>query len=362
MESAGEGRRDYCFRDVLPFSLMVSGECVYMGLNTLFKAATRRGMSHYVFTIYIYAIGAAALLPAAFISHRSTVLPPPTLRIMSQIGLLGLIGSSSQIMGYTGIGLSSPTLASAISNLMPALTFILAVLFRMEKVSLKSRSSQAKIIGTVLSMLGAFMVTLYQGMPIIFGSKPSFLRRQSLHLPQSNWTLGGILLIGEYILVTLWYFIQAQIMKDYPAELIVVFLYNLCATLIAAVVGLIAEPNPNAWRVRGVGLASVLCSGLFVCCLNLSIHTWALRLKGPFYVAMFKPLSIAIAVAMGVVFLGDTLHLGSLVGSMIICVGFYTVIWGKVQEEMVEEFAASRTGSQPDHQVPLLQNYKADEV
>lgn len=44
--------------------------------------------------------------------------------------------------------------------------------------------------------------------------------------------------------------------------------------------------------------------------MNNAIHTWALRLKGPVYVAMFKPLSIAIAVAMGVMFLGDTLHLG----------------------------------------------------
>ena len=33
-------------------------------------------------------------------------------------------------------------------------------------------------------------------------------------------------------------------------------------------------------------------------------------MKGPVYVAMFKPLSIAIAVALGVMFLGDTLHVG----------------------------------------------------
>lgn len=39
-------------------------------------------------------------------------------------------------------------------------------------------------------------------------------------------------------------------------------------------------------------------------------HAWALRLKGPVYVAMFTPLSIVIAVAMGVMFLGDTLHIG----------------------------------------------------
>lgn len=47
-----------------------------------------------------------------------------------------------------------------------------------------------------------------------------------------------------------------------------------------------------------------------MCCINNAVHTWALHLRGPVYVAMFKPLSIAIAAAMGVVILGDTLYLG----------------------------------------------------
>ncbi|OWM71564.1 hypothetical protein CDL15_Pgr005751 [Punica granatum] len=353
MESSGGGgrRRDYCYRDVLPFTALVSMECLNVGLNTLFKAATEHGMSYHVFVVYIYSIAALVLLPAPFISHRSTALPPLTSRILAKIGLLGLIGGSSQIIGYTGISFSSPTLASAISNLLPAFTFVLAILF-----------SQAKIIGTIVSMSGAFVVTLYQGPAIIFGPKPSLLLKQSLLSQQSNWTIGGILLIGEYILVTLWYIVQAQIMKEYPAEFTVIFYYNLCVSFIAAIVGIITEPSLNAWKVRGIGLTSVLCSGLCMSCLSNCVHTWALRVKGPFYVSMFKPLSIAIAVAMGFMFLGDTLHLGSLIGATIISIGFYTVMWGKVKEEMLDDCGASSRGSVPDHKVPLLQNYKPNEV
>ncbi|KAK3407779.1 hypothetical protein EUGRSUZ_J00149 [Eucalyptus grandis] len=69
-----------------------------------------------------------------------------------------------------------------------------------------------------------------------------------------------------------------------------------------AIVCLVTEHDSSAWRVQGIGLASVICSGLF--------DTWSIRLKGPFYVVMFKPLSIPMAVAMGVFFLGDMLHLG----------------------------------------------------
>ncbi|KAI9178520.1 hypothetical protein LWI28_027487 [Acer negundo] len=76
--------------------------------------------------------------------------------------------------------------------------------------------------------------------------------------------------------------------------------------------------------------------------------------KGPVYVAMFKPLSIAIEVTMGVMFLGDTLHLGSVIGAIIISLGFYTVMWGKAKEEIAEDNEVGK--------VPLLQGYKNELV
>ncbi|KAM7277975.1 hypothetical protein ACFE04_005109 [Oxalis oulophora] len=118
-----------CYSDVLPFTTLITMECINVGLNTLFKAATLQGMSYHVFIVYAYGIAALVLFPAPFFSHRLRVLPPLTFRILCKIGLLGVIGSSSQIMGYTGISYSSPTLASAISNLTPAFTFILAIIF-----------------------------------------------------------------------------------------------------------------------------------------------------------------------------------------------------------------------------------------
>ncbi|CAL5323784.1 unnamed protein product [Camellia sinensis] len=108
-----------------------------------------------------------------FLASRSTELPPLNSSIACKIFLLGLIGCTSQILGYTGINYSSPTLASAISNLVPAFTFILALIFRMEKLALRSSRSQAKIIGTVVSLSGAFLVTLYKGTPIVLNPSPA---------------------------------------------------------------------------------------------------------------------------------------------------------------------------------------------
>ncbi|KAL4653537.1 hypothetical protein ACB092_01G310900 [Castanea dentata] len=356
-------RERYCYKDVLPFTAMVTMECINVGLNTLFKAATLQGMSYHVFVVYAYAIAALVLFPAPFFSRRSRVLPPLNFSIMSKVVLLGIIGSSSQIMGYTGINYSSPTLASAISNLVPAFTFILAIIFRMEKVVLRSTSSQAKILGTIVSISGAFVVTLYKGPPIVIAQTSSVSLNQPLNSVKSNWVIGGLLLTAEYILVPLWYIVQAQIMKEYPNELTVIFFYNLTVSIIAAVVGLITEKNPNAWRLRpNIALVSVVCSGIFGSFINNTVHAWALRVKGPLFVSMFKPLSIAIAVAMGVMFLSDTLHLGSLVGATIISFGFYTVMWGKAKEEIgLDHEVGSLESPSTTQKTPLLQSYKAQE-
>ncbi|KAF8009866.1 hypothetical protein BT93_J0754 [Corymbia citriodora subsp. variegata] len=320
-------------------------DSISVGMTTLFKAANSRGMSYHVFLVYAYAVASLLLLPAPFFSLKSRVLPPLSLAILAKIGLLGLIGVFSQVLGYAGISMSSPTLGSAISNLTPALTFILAILF----------SSQAKIIGTVMSISGALVITLYKGLPIIFNPKPSLLLYPLVHSSNSNWVIGGILLTAEYILVTLWYILLKQIMKEYPAEMTVIFFYNVVVSFMTAIFCLATEHDINAWKVQGIGLASVICSGLFGQCLNNIVHTWAIRLKGPFYVAMFKPLSIPVAVAMGVFFLGDTLHLGSLIGAAILSVGFYIVMWGKGKEEMVEESGEIRVDSPSFQKVPLLQ-------
>ncbi|KAF3958325.1 hypothetical protein CMV_016756 [Castanea mollissima] len=98
----------YWYKDVLPFSAMVAVECTNVDINTLYKAATSKGLSYYVFAFYSFAIATLVLLPLVF-----------TFRLFV-----------SQLCGYIGIEYSSPTLASAISNLTPAFTFILAVIFR----------------------------------------------------------------------------------------------------------------------------------------------------------------------------------------------------------------------------------------
>ncbi|KAL4361014.1 hypothetical protein GQ457_04G020240 [Hibiscus cannabinus] len=115
-----------------------------------------RGMPNLVFVFYSNALASLILLPSSFLFHRYPSLfsipispffsdflllcrshhPPLTFTILCWFFLLGLLGCVilmkiyDCITGYAGIYYSSPTLATAMLNLIPGLTFILAVAFR----------------------------------------------------------------------------------------------------------------------------------------------------------------------------------------------------------------------------------------
>ncbi|XP_022773700.1 WAT1-related protein At5g40230-like [Durio zibethinus] len=347
--------RRYGYKEVLPCTAMVAVECSNVVISILFKAASLKGLSYYVFIAYSYVLGTLVFLPLIFLFNRQTVLPPLKFPLISRICLLAILGYSGMICSYRGIELGSPTLASAISNVTPAFTFILAVLFRMEKVAFRSPSTQAKIIGTITSISGALVIVFYKGPKIV----SSVLLQWPLWSSQSNWIIGGLLEAVSYLLYSFWYIIQSQVMKIYPEEIVVIFFYNLSVTLISLPIGLLAEPNLSSWRLTtSIADVAVLYSGLFGSSFSTVVHTWGVRLKGPVFVAIFKPTSIVIADVMSAIFLGEKVYLGSAIGAVIITAGLYAALWGKAKEQEMtdDDSGLSTLGPLSRGTVPLLQS------
>ncbi|KAF5961727.1 hypothetical protein HYC85_002936 [Camellia sinensis] len=139
---------------------------------------------------------------------------------------------STWICLFTGINYSSPTLAAALGNLFPAFTFLLAVLFRMEKFDLRKPSRQAKSLGTIVAVLGAFVMTLYKGAPLLVAILPSNLpHRLLLSQEQPNWVLGGLFLGISCLSSSIWNIVQTATIKEYPDEITVVFFYCFFGTI-----------------------------------------------------------------------------------------------------------------------------------
>ncbi|KAL6983637.1 hypothetical protein U1Q18_017017 [Sarracenia purpurea var. burkii] len=286
--------------------------------------------------------------------------PPPqlTLCILSKLCLLGAIGYCAQMFMYIGIQFSSPSMASALTNLIPAFTFILARITRMEKLDLKSKSSQAKSIGTIISILGAFTVTFYQGPPLLlFTSNTSTSVHEVLPMsPSPNWVVGAFLLASGSLTIAVLFIIQAWIIKDYPAELMITLVGCMFSSILSTIVGLIVVRDPNMWKLTpDIELATIIFAAIFLVTFRNIVYTWVLRKKGPVFVTMFKPLGMVIALLMGIAFLGDSLYLGSVTGAFTIALGFYLVLWGKSEEEKAIEDCEIRSLNSPHNKLPLLQ-------
>lgn len=148
----------------------------------------------------------------------------------------------------------------------------------MEKLDFRNRSSLAKSIGTMVSIAGALTVTLYKGPPIAFAQLPNTLHHELLASVQSNWITGGFLLVAASFCLALLFIVQVNmtkplkclhplcvtklnlifffsyiktwIMKDYPAVLMQTLICCIIVTIQSATVSLVAEKDPNAWRLR----------------------------------------------------------------------------------------------------------------
>ncbi|KAF3649272.1 putative RING-H2 finger protein ATL46-like [Capsicum annuum] len=328
--------------DFLPFLAMVIVECGEMGMITLGKAAMNDGLNNLVYVVYYNALGTLFLLPF-LIFHRCSRsnMAPITLSILWRFFLLGLLGICFlQAMAFTGIKYSSPTLAAALGNLMPGFTFLLAIIFRMEKLDIRKASSQAKSVGTVVAIVGASIMTLYKGPRVLGSNFPSDSSYHSLVLSQeSNWILGALLIITTCIMSAGWNILQTDTVKKYPEHMTIVFFTCLFGSIQIATLTLALESNPKAWMVKpGIEIIAIVFSGVSGNVFRYNVLTWCLDKKGPLYVAMYKPLGMVIAAIMGIIFLGDSLHLGSVIGAVVISAGFYSVLWGKAKEikSMVE--------------------------
>ncbi|XP_057759561.1 WAT1-related protein At1g43650-like isoform X1 [Arachis stenosperma] len=129
-------------------------------------------------------------------------------------------------------------------------------------------------------------------------------------------------------------FIQASVIKNYPTVMVTVFFQLLFSTIQCSIFALIAVRDQSAWQLKlDTGLIAIFYQAIAATTLRYLLCTWSVQKAGPFFCSMFKPILIIFTVIMGALFLGDDFYLGSLIGAVIIVVGFYGVMWGKATEE-----------------------------
>ncbi|KAM3244112.1 hypothetical protein ACQJBY_055807 [Aegilops geniculata] len=135
--------------DAKPYLAMVLLQVGFAGMYIIAVASLKRGMSHFVLVVYRNLVATAVMAPFALYFERG-VRPKMTITIFIKImGLALLEPVLDQNLYYMGANLTSAGFATALVNILPAVTFVLALILRMEKSS-TLRDYPAELSLTVL--------------------------------------------------------------------------------------------------------------------------------------------------------------------------------------------------------------------
>ncbi|XP_068658159.1 WAT1-related protein At5g07050-like [Aristolochia californica] len=326
-----------------PYIAMTSLQFGYAGMNIITKVSLNRGMSHYVLVVYRHAFATAVIAPFALILERK-VRPKITFPIFMQIFVLGLLGPViDQNFYYAGLKFTSPTFSCAMSNMLPAMTFVMAVLCRMEKVDIKKVRCQAKVVGTLVTVAGAMLMTLYKG-PIVEMIWSSHIHPRKSYTTDTTgttdkeWFKGSILLIFATLAWASFFILQAITMRRYSAQLSLTSLVCFMGTLQSIAVTLVMEHKPSVWNIGwDMNLLAAAYAGIVSSSIAYYVQGIVMQKRGPVFVTAFSPLMMIIVAIMGSLILAEKIYLGGILGGILIVAGLYSVLWGKYKEHKEKE-------------------------
>ncbi|XP_023525390.1 WAT1-related protein At4g08300-like [Cucurbita pepo subsp. pepo] len=316
---------------------MISLQFGYAGMYVITMLCLKKGMNHYVLAVYRHLVATIVISPFAFVLERK-IRPKMTFPILARILLLGFLEPVlDQNLYYVGLKLTSATFTSATVNILPAVTFIMALVFRLETVNFKKIRSIAKVAGTMVTIGGAMVMTLYKGPVVeIFHAHGHHAAQQtSSESADQHWVLGTLMLLGSIVGWSGFFILQSFTLKKYPAELSLTALICIAGTVEGSIVTLIMERDFSVWvigwdsRLLAAVYTGVICSGL-----AYYIQGVVIRQRGPVFVTSFTPLCMIITAFLGFVILAEQIHLGSIIGAFFIVMGLYLVVWGKAKDHL----------------------------
>ncbi|KAL3840008.1 hypothetical protein ACJIZ3_024599 [Penstemon smallii] len=320
------------FNKMKPFLAMVALQFGYAGMYIITLLSLRTGFSHWILVVYRHIVATLVFSPFAYFLEKKT-RPKMTKSVFLKIIVLAFLEPVlDQNLYYVGIQYTSATFASATVNVLPAITFIMAVIFRQT-----GPYSLAKVVGTLITVTGAMLMTLYKGPVVnILGCSHGGSHHNgaaNTATDQQHWVTGTIMMLSCIVGWSAFFILQNKTLKEYPAELSLTSLICFMGTVEGGIVAVIMERRKSAWaigfdsRLLAAAYSGIVCSGI-----AYYMQSVVNKSRGPVFVTAFSPLSMIITAVLGAIVLAEQAHLGSIIGAAIIVVGLYSVVWGKSKE------------------------------
>ncbi|GJN01141.1 hypothetical protein PR202_ga18381 [Eleusine coracana subsp. coracana] len=350
-----------CSEKWMPTAAMVTTNIVIAIMTALLKQALNLGMNRLVLITFRQMAATVFLAPIAYFKERKT-RPKFTLEIFMYMFLSGLIGPVLlQYTLFVGLEYTTATFAATFSNMLPVVTFLISVAFRFETLEVRSKSGSAKISGTFISLSGAMMMTFYKGSTLTHnsssgtGSTGSSSSNGQSHGGEHGtvrWVLGSVSMLANVVGFALWLLLQRKFTKKYPAVYSATAFMSLFSFFQAGALALSIQLNSiSMWALKGrIEIVTVVYCGVVASGIGYLLLTYCVEKRGPVFTSAFSPLSQIFVASIDLFILHEPLYLGSVLGSVLVIVGLYLVLWGK-KEESASAIASAKPQQQEEDPV-----------
>ncbi|KAK6793214.1 hypothetical protein RDI58_006667 [Solanum bulbocastanum] len=402
-----------------PHLLMILVQICYSFLYFITEASFNHGMNPHVYVTYRNIVGGLVMLPFAYFLERKK-RPKLTMALLLEFFVLSLMGVSLALnMYFVSLTFISPTFIASMLNTIAALTFVLAVILRLEIVNFKDPRGIAKIIGTLISLAGVMIMTLYKGAILKNLWHPIIYIHQGNNVVKEDWVKGSILTVASCITWAIWYIMQkianskveflsmfldcvevikgwldkswtmssgpilgrdrltflelednlrvqlnqAYTLKRYPAQLSLTTWMSFVGAAQSAFYTVIVQHKRAAWTIGfNIDFWSTIYGGIVISGLVGYIQLWCTEQKGPVFVTMFNPLSTILVALLAYFVFGEKLYMGSIIGAIIVIVGLYLLLWGKEdpKSERKDEEKCCTTKIELHHEDNMMQKFTSD--
>ncbi|GER37676.1 nodulin MtN21 /EamA-like transporter family protein [Striga asiatica] len=298
----------------MPVIAMISTQFIYAAMFLLSKAAISSGMKPSIFVAYRQALAALVLAPFAYYVDRTRSHHRLSFYLLIKIFIVCSCGMTMSLnLHYAALNYISATFATAVTNTIPAMVFIIAVSSRIENLAIREKHGWAKILGSVLGISGAMIFTFYKGQHLYSGSNNEAHNLIAKNYSKEEWIKGSLLLLGANLTWSIWLVMQAPILKEYPAKVRLTTLQCGFSCLVSAMYGAIKERDISSWKLGwNINLLSVAYSGIVVSAINYSMQVWVVEKKGPVFTAIFSPLALVLTALFSAILFHESLYRGSL--------------------------------------------------
>ncbi|CAN6166258.1 unnamed protein product [Urochloa humidicola] len=254
--------------------------------------------------------------------------------LMAQLVLIAFGGKSAfQELMLLGIEKTTPAVASAMPNLSPGLIFIIAACFRMERFDKACKYTQAKMVGTVVFLVGAMAMSFLHSP----SSSPKAAAAAAGGGSYYDWILGCSYLVAAAVILALVTVLQAATLASFPAPLTMCSITSAMGAAFTAILQVVVEgrfgmglPKIDVTLIAGIVVIGGVVGGSCIV-----FQAWCLSKKGPLFVSVFGPVQTVCSAILSASLLRQKLSLGSLAGIVLMFSGLYVVLWAKRNETLI---------------------------